>query len=197
MELLEKRTRKWLQQNLHKTYNNTSPQYQEALQLIQKHPNYEWYQINGIKKIKITRSIMKKNIEVSILNNNNKWIPISWLKCIYPNRKSTDKLTSAMRLAIKDQILEYKKNCKKTCCDTCNSCIKLEVEHIVPFNKLKSDFLNNRNDIPKKFYYNNNTVQPSIYDSKFKYDWLEYHQNNAKLTILCSKCNKKSWRINN
>jgi hypothetical protein len=102
-----------------------------------------------------------------------------------------------MRVAIEPQIEEYRKY-NKLICIKCKSKIKPNVDHYNPkFKDLKNDFLNVKNNIP--IFFSNNTSNQKCFtkeDEEFEKKWYEYHQQNAKLRILCSKCNQEREKPN-
>lgn len=79
-------------------------------------------------------------------------------------------------------------------CKTVNeSCNNFHVDHDNPsFKNLRDNFLEvNFKEIPKTF------IDCDLYKSKifkkededFKNKWINYHNNNCNLQILCKKCN--------
>ena len=97
-----------------------------------------------------------------------------------------------MRNVIENQIEEYRKN-NELKCEICGSKSKSEVDHKdILFVELYENFIKERKDIPKEF---ENTISNSKYfkieEKNFEEEWVKYHEENAKLRILCSKCNNK------
>lgn len=131
----------------------------------------------------------------------------------FPSQPVVDwftKLTSAMRTAIYDQILLYKKRTfgvRK--CSSCSMMTLLEVDHIIPFSFLRDRFL----ELVKKKAYpalNLPTLTIPIHfkwngtgpiggqwmfldndnDEYFKRAWQQFHAEEAKFQFLCERCNK-------
>ena len=169
--------------------------YDELLDLLKRHPNYKTkteYMINlAIRKGKPNIS----SLAVWIIKSNNKPDEdISWAKnCI--NSKNNSKqfeLNSALRSSIQQQIMNYKNS-------TSHKCVKCNinadhVDHINHFELLTDMFLKkyNKNLIPSDFDDMTDGSGRRCFKSKdniFEKEWQEFHKNNAKLRILCKKCN--------
>lgn len=116
---------------------------------------------------------------------------ISWVSCAndckYPVHVE---LTRAMRVAINYQIHNFRiKNYDKPC-EICFSVKNLTVDHIILFEKLKSDFLKLYPDHPNDFA-KNKIKQNCFHEKDIYYTtlWRNYHRKYAKLRILCESCN--------
>lgn len=124
----------------------------------------------------------------------------SWVYCCkFKVRSITEDLTTAMREAIKDDIIAYKKQKNKLECNICKSDNEpyknYHVDHnFPPFRALKNDFLNlTPSIIPKTFsscdrFY---TTTFKEEDKDFKNEWIDYHNKNCSFQILCRSCNLK------
>lgn len=171
-----------------KKYHNDD--YELFTYLFSRHSDYP-EKFNNLKDVYIRYNpVFKKNLEVMILKENGDIDNVSVLNnCI--KGKPKEKLTIAMRNAIIPQILEFRNN-NELICNLCFSIINCEIDHYEPkFCDLKTNFLNIYNGkIPNEFCPND--FNSSIFlekDSKFKDEWYKYHKKNAKLRVLCKKCN--------
>jgi hypothetical protein len=169
--------------------------YDELLDLLKRHPNYKTkteYMINlAIRKGQLNKS----SLAVWIIKSNNKPDEdISWAKnCI--NSKNNSKkfeLNGALRSSLQEQIMSFKNN-------TLHKCVKCNinanhVDHINHFESLTNIFLKKyeNNLIPSDFDdmtdgSGRRCFKPT--DSMFEKEWQTFHKDNAKLRILCEKCN--------
>ena len=110
--------------------------------------------------------------------------------------KYMEVLNLAMRMAVVDQIIEYKKEIGKNGkCVICGiETTKYEADHIIPFKVIKNKFLETENHIPTEFYKDTNHTCVLIFrkeDEAFSKRWQEYHKNESKYQVLCSLCNQK------
>ena len=169
--------------------------YDELLDLLKRHPNYKTkteYMINlAIRKGQLNKS----SLAVWIIKSNNKPDEdISWAKnCI--NSKNNSKkfeLNGALRSSVQEQIMSFKNN-------TLHKCVKCNinanhVDHINHFESLTNIFLKKyeNNLIPSDFDdmadgSGRRCFKPT--DRMFEKKWQTFHKDNAKLRILCKKCN--------
>lgn len=107
-----------------------------------------------------------------------------------------DKLTKAMRYAIRRQIFHWKNTHRlNQKCQRCPSILHLHVDHINPFVDIKKDFLNlcqeQQLQMPAEFAFNRKTCQPKFKksDANFCARWQRYHLAHAQLQWLCASCN--------
>ena len=105
-------------------------------------------------------------------------------------------LNSAMRDAIRDQIFDFFKKQDTMKCCMCNSIDRCEIDHIIPFHHIKSEFLKtiDSNEIPTQFEDDIENTCSKIFkeiDSDFKEKWASFHQKMAKYQVLCKVCNRK------
>ncbi len=171
-------------------------QYDILIEILKRHPEYD-SKTQNMCNIKITNDILNTNaLKVLILNTDNTEMDISW-KCAITGKPKGNKndLMSAMRSCLDSQILEYK-NTNKNECNFCKSNHKLQVDHILHFDVIAFNFINimSCNNIPNTFIEKNDGTHRKTFiddDIEFKNKWIEYHQNNATLRILCQSCNLK------
>tara|TARA_Y100000590_G_C15531696_1_gene943434 strand:- start:140 stop:820 length:681 start_codon:yes stop_codon:yes gene_type:complete len=169
--------------------------YDELLDLLKRHPNYKTkteYMINlAIRRGQLNKS----SLAVWIIQSDNKPDEdISWAKnCINSkNNSKQSELNSALRSSIQQQIMSFKNNTLHKCVN-CN--INADhVDHINHFELLTDMFLKkyNKNLIPSDFDNMTDSSGRRCFkpkDSIFEKEWQKFHKDNAKLRILCQKCN--------
>ncbi|HSW77013.1 MAG TPA: hypothetical protein VLG50_08195 [Candidatus Saccharimonadales bacterium] len=183
----------WLYKNVNKTYDSRCiNEYQLLYSLIQQHPMYHQW----ILKIPISFKIkMVKNIQLFVSFKSNCYRIVSWVACCSIKKyKKIDPLTSALRYAIRRQILIYKQHHLLKQCALCHNTYHIEVDHHpIKFCDIKTQFLNNVLSVPINFRYH---AKCGIYmflktDQSFKLAWQRYHKKLAQYRYLCSDCNKK------
>ncbi len=134
--------------------------------------------------------VFTNQLEVIIIKNNGEEDDVSVFKnCI--TGKPKDNLTIAMRNSILPQILEFRNN-NSLICELCKGIKNIEIDHFDPlFVDLKTTFLNNYKDtLPVDFKQNNSHSKVFIdSDIHFENEWNKYHRKNARLRVLCKKCN--------
>jgi hypothetical protein len=106
--------------------------------------------------------------------------------------KQQQKLNSALRHSINDQIQEFKEN-KELKCATCGDTDKCEVDHIIPFHILRDNFIKTFDPLRIPTEFNDDTTGKAIFkekDLQFENEWQQYHRQNATYQILCKTCNR-------
>jgi hypothetical protein len=167
--------------------------------LIKNHPDYDNKIGVGINYFYIQPNpLNKKTYQIMIKRLDDSEIDFSWLYCCqFKERTNTDDLIRSMRTAIKDDIIKYKQKHIKLICNFCKTDNQVyenyQVDHHNPsFQILKDNFLQlTKNRIPSSF------TDCKIYkltifkdeDVEFKNEWVDYHNNNCNLQILCRDCN--------
>jgi 5-methylcytosine-specific restriction endonuclease McrA len=169
-------------------------------ELCKCHKQYNEKIQDGIEYFFVAKNrIYPKGNELRIKRINSDSIDISWVDCARNKcDKSEEMLNEAMRQAIKDFAIDYKKK-NELCCKRCNikdiDYTEFHVDHIIPFSLIKKTFLDENKYagmIPTEFdsdkYSNIKIFQEN--DSEFKNSWIKYHnsfENNFQ--ILCCECN--------
>ena len=112
-------------------------------------------------------------------------------------RKYNNNLNSALRNAVKEQIISFKNNQKLPLkCSQCGDTNNCEVDHVKPFHYIRSEFLKtaNKDEIPLKFKDDVDDTCMAVFessDNEFVNKWAEFHRDNASYQILCKTCNRK------
>ena len=101
------------------------------------------------------------------------------------------RLTGAMRYAIRRQIMQWKESNRIfQKCQQCLTLLHLHADHVIPFTIIQQNFLKLQTQpLPTKFRYNRKTCQPQLLDVSFARRWQFYHKKHAKLQWLCKTCN--------
>jgi hypothetical protein len=156
---------------------------------FKRHPDYP-AKFNGLTDISIGRNADPPHyLEVRLVKDNT-LEACSFLRACITRRKK-DRFTEALRQAIYPQVLNFKRTNINRCV-ICNSWDNPHVDHHEPqFIQLKNNFLQTTTlAIPTEF------DETPAYKTKFKStdaqfqeEWGKYHLNNAKLRILCKRCN--------
>lgn len=146
--------------------------------------------------------------QLKFVNDEGHSDTISWVECVKEMaRKSRKKrkiqkettlqnISKAMRNAVyNDQILAFKLTFERkfTCalCDTQGTKSRdFEVDHELEFHTLRDDFLVMYPRYPTEFVKIHGNRAFTENDKAFEEAWKEYHQQNAKLRILCKECNQ-------
>jgi len=173
--------------------------YQYFLHLLNNHPEKETKIGCGVKGFKIAKHPTYNHYQTFIIRTNDELINFSFVCCCKFNgkyKKSQEEylLIQAMRNSITDQIMFFKNNNKRVCCN-CKTTTSAEfhVDHNEPsFQQLYHQFIKLYPCEIKKFLKDNNTrIMFDDADIEYKNKWVEFHQSNASLQILCRTCNLK------
>ena len=210
------KTKKWLEEHVHKNYFPRNPEFQTLCNLIDRHPSKsEWANQEPIS-FKISRSTGTGSLVLYVrFSGLSNYRIVSWVACSkgkLSNNVNSDenKLNGAMRYAIRKQINNYRNAHPIQVCVLCQTTQKIEVDHYPKhFQELRDDFINKKglNEgapsefkwHPKKgnFMFKNGTKANDYYDKKWKQAWQRYHLQHAEYRYLCSLCNKKNNQIVN
>jgi 5-methylcytosine-specific restriction endonuclease McrA len=119
----------------------------------------------------------------------------SWKDCArrtHTTDSIAKQLNDAMRYAIFPDCLKFKYG-KDSICAECKSTDNIQTDHLIPFSKLKNDFLFTQKEHPILF-----DSEPSVCQTVFKSSdiefsnrWVEYHLKHASFQLLCRTCNIK------
>lgn len=185
-----------------KTYDikKDDPIYKLLKKITNNNPDKkELVKEKGIKHFNVCiNPVNNKSFHNSIIFKDDTMVDISFLWCVdlinrEPPDETQNKINQCLRKSINSQIEEFKKNTKDKNCQICtkNNC-EYHVDHIIKFRDLAKEFLSLNLNIPE---IENDIINGG---SKFKNEndefitkWQIYHKENAKLRILCKKCNLK------
>ena len=164
--------------------------------LLKNHTEYDTKKGSGVDYFSIIRNKYNNNVFNTVLTRiDNSKILFSWPHCCEFKKRSFDwHLSASMRNSISHIVIDFKCKSKLKCCmcDISNNEVVYHVDHIIPFIKLKNDFLKITNhQLPKTFSncpkYDGCSFSDE--DIDFKNDWINYHNDHCKLQILCQPCN--------
>ena len=168
--------------------------YDEILEIFKLHPNYPGICLNVVDvAIAYNKINPKKCYELQLIFDNNTSQPVSYRKCFQKTPTKDIDLKHAMRYAILDQILKFKNNCDELICANCGSDDYIQIDHVILFKTLFTDFLN-QNILPVPTTFDNtyfNSAKFKELDKEFVKNWSDYHKKHAILRCLCNKCNQK------
>jgi 5-methylcytosine-specific restriction endonuclease McrA len=164
--------------------------------LLKNLPEYEEKKGCGILAFNIERNAFNKSYHLTIDRKDGSNVDFSWNSCCKFNPRTPKQyLTKAMRDEINYQIQNFKKEAIYKCCicKTHDNNIEYHADHIIPFSKIKDDFLND-NELPVPVNFKDSINGTKLFiddDYEFKNNWIKYHLRNTKLQILCQTCNLK------
>ena len=166
-------------------------------ELVKRHPNPE--KTKGMVGLSVEPNRLNpKSFGLNILKDDGTKVDISWRICLSKTPKtSNEKLAGAMRFAISDQILDFR---KKNTGNHCTHCGDEFGNGIVPhihhskceFKDLMKNFIKVcGRQIPLSFDDDPSTHQKKfkLLDYEFEKDWCKYHKKLAVLQLVCKHCN--------
>ena len=169
--------------------------------LLKNHHDYDKKIGVGIDYFYIIPNPINQNYYQTMIKRLDKSIiDFSWVYCCkFKVRSITEDLTAAMREAIKEETIAYKKNQIILQCNICKSDNELygdyQVDHdFPPFRDIKNNFLNLTPSIIPQTFSSCNKYYTTIFndkDKEFKNEWIDYHNKNCSFQILCRSCNLK------
>lgn len=170
--------------------------------LFRNHSEYKIKKGVGIDYFYIQHNpFNKKYYQTMIKRLDGSDIDFSWVFCCqFKERTHRFALIQCMRQSIKDTTIKYKYSKDILICNFCKTTDELyenfHVDHYNPsFQQLKNNFLElvkkEGKEEPLTFddckKYNVNIFKDT--DADFKNDWIDYHNKNCNLQILCRDCN--------
>jgi 5-methylcytosine-specific restriction endonuclease McrA len=164
--------------------------------LFRSHPDSERKRVSEMVDLRIDKHA-KSGYVLWMIYGDGTSDTISWRKCIHPYLSSVKaKLGNALRVAVDEQIQEYRESHKGESCRICGTKSNPTVDHVVPFQELRDRFLSKYPKHPERF--GKNGMQQDCFlseDREFEMAWVEYHRENATLQILCRACNIKQYHL--
>jgi len=148
----------------------SGPDFDWLIELFKRHPFWKEKCGTGISAIGIGRDF-NKSFHVTITRKDGTQDSISWkTACSGRARSAKQEKNLAYRIEIEPQIKQFRRETSDIV--TCQICqIRFaqppHVDHSPPFSKLISDYENNHGQIT----------------------FAQYHQQNAKLSLVCRNCN--------
>ena len=165
--------------------------------VLKNHCSYDEKKGAGIKYFIIQPNAMTgRDYTIMIKRTDDSIIDFSWVYCCeFKQRTQNADLTVAMREAISRDIYIFKQSNQLIC----NYCKETNLEsqdfHVdhnePPFRTIKDNFLKINKNHPLKFVDCPMThrVKFQEEDKIFSKEWIDYHNKNCNLQILCKKCN--------
>jgi hypothetical protein len=172
------------------------------LKVLKRHHEFSYKIGSGIKHLEI-----RVNKEPGMRQTNGIWIvrlddtsvDISWHEAIKPQGKPTDKqqASTAARFEIYPQIQEFKE-LNKMNIDTCELCQlhinkdeKVDIDHIILFETLFSNFLDKMNISYLDVAIDDLGIKSQFTDRTLASKWFTFHKEFATLRIVHHICNLK------
>lgn len=162
-------------------------------ELFKGHPEYP-EKTARMTDLKIVKSPIGKGYMLKIVNIDGTEDDISWNKCIY-GREMKNVLMEAMRVAVMEQIKEFRETNTNTKCGICKrdtKYVETHVDHEIHFEKIAKTFLEGEKEIPKEFEQDELVLKCfKETDRDFAERWAKYHREKAVLRLTCASCNMK------
>ena len=159
---------------------------------------YDIFQLHSCAK---RRDVHKIHIEMeggayhmAVENGLGEKRTISYKTALLPRDKQESsqgtKLTSAMRFAVYPITKQYSVENKNKLCQKCKQfALKMEVDHIFPFSKMRDIFLETHTP-PATFAKGYRGSDIFEEHDPFATEWLQFHNSYANnLQMLCQSCN--------
>ena len=174
-------------------YTNDNFEFYDILDIIRMNKNIK--KTDEIKVIEIYKNYRCDSNHIKYFDDSNELFYFSW-STIFKEKTPRQMFSEVMRNIIYYQIQDFRKYNKFVqCCYNCNIMSdKLEVDHIIPFSKLRNDFMKLHPEIKKQKPYLCQKTNMYKFHTKANtdyliYKWKDYHKQNSQLSFLCSKCN--------
>jgi hypothetical protein len=167
-------------------------------ELLSRHPERVAKMGPGIAGFKQQIHPLNKLPYMIVVRTDGSEIDFSWRTCVTGKAPSLDqRLHSAMREAVEDQIKAYRRDNPNAPCGICNhpnpaASGPSHVDHVIPFITLMFEFVTIYGSEPPKAFKDCPTTNRAIFDEKasnFSRDWQIFHADHAKLRISCRICN--------
>jgi 5-methylcytosine-specific restriction endonuclease McrA len=176
-----------------------------AKDLVKYHPEAEKKLAKGILSIRVGVPEYGSYFCFKLTNNENQERDFSHKKCIPLTKKNKElsllsakktDLLKAYRHAVIYQTKEFWENTEPKICKICRSSIKIQVDHVIPLVTLVNRFelIHSIIEHPQMVRPHDHTYPLKFSISKrdsaiFVEKWQGFHTKEAKLQLLCQKCN--------
>ena len=171
--------------------------YDYLTNLIKNHEHYEEKIGSGVQGFIIKKNFVGHN-ELNIKRTDGTTESISWNHCSYfKKEKYQNDLRDAMREAINLSCYEFKQiqiEKENGFCVFCGDTDDLQTDHHAPsFMELKYVFLEQNKKTPETFAKRAGTHKICFTDQDWIFEkrWIEFHDTNCNLQILCGDCNRR------
>lgn len=188
---------------VHRTAMPDSDMFGTIVTILSNHPTWQ-HRLGDIKAVRVRPSPRNGTVQLQ-LKTNKIWFAISWRECARPPGSAPrsessavpkQRLTSAMREAIRRQVLMYRATLEPG--EPCAACsaryVPLEVDHASPpFATLREMWLARIDDEPPTEFDYKSGVGAHRFrraDAGFKRRWQDFHRRHATFQALCEPCNR-------
>ena len=170
-----------------------SPYFNLILDMFERHPCLGGVlKPDAFKLVKDNTTYRTEAFRPHYLGKDGLFHSFSLMKKCVTGRSDTlwSDQCDAFRYEIQSQIDEFRKN-NKGCSECHNNTKPCDIDHVIPFKDILSNFLTQNEDeeIPTEFI--NEGVHKRFVDKAYREKWFDYHKHNALLTSLCIDCHKK------
>lgn len=162
------------------------------LELIKRHPDYENKVGVGIDYFTIGKNPFSRNncFYLTFTRIDGTTDDFSFNLCIKGKAVTLKQQTIyGMRNAVHDDIKKYKMNAEQKC-NTCGAKdVDFDCDHYgTEFKQISETFIQTKGVCNS---FTNDACFTCIDDDEYKTSWINYHNENAKLQLLCVKCHKE------
>lgn len=170
--------------------------FNDFMELFKHHPESDMKLLDVVDLCIVSNKRNSRFYEINVIRSNGEIEDISYRCCINQRNNYFD-LNQALRYAIEPQIKDFR-NANINKCVLCGSMNNIQIDHIIMFKNLVSNFLKKTlKPIPDKFDDNEfNSAKFKPENKELEEEWFNYHKKNAILRCLCSKCNKSRKHTN-
>lgn len=166
--------------------------YHFLVDLFRRHPKYP-EKVYDMCDLSIVQNKLNPHcFELNILKSNGEVDDISWKNCV--SGSGRDAFTSALRVAIDDQIKSFRSTCAIQCvlCNTVDADV-FHVDHENHFEEIVYEFLHTTQRNKPTLFQNTDDHRKAFTsnDKDYENEWKSFHKNRARLRLLCRSCNLK------
>ncbi len=161
-------------------------------ELLQRHPERE-KKLESFSDFMICQNDLGSGLEMRVVRSDGlPPVSFSLKSCISGKWTGSTQIIGALRFAIVDQIMDFKRTTSPVCPRISPGCtgVATEADHVIHFEKLAYDFLEKH--IPPEQFGKAIANQHCFLEEDKEFDdaWKDYHHENAVLRFLCGHCNK-------
>jgi hypothetical protein len=172
--------------------------------LLEIHPRRDSIVDCGVRRVcvqQIKDSIGRPCRRLIVNRTDDSWRDFAWSYALSP-RSAARKLKSILRFLTTPQLSDFKERNFRGVCDFCGRQLDLlhcHVDHIAPdtFDGLVEGWLHSVrltaldvSTVDRSGYQQSTRIEDPLLEQA----WIEYHQINARLRCVCSKCNLSTLR---
>lgn len=163
--------------------------YETFVDLVSMHPrglnDGEHIEIRVNRDYGIARNSLYKVIGSTVVDN------VSYQTCIDGYNNNQSRVLACLRVAINDQIKEFKKtHLRPKLCPLCNKQLTdYHIDHVIHFKHIVDQWLEENNLTYNDLTIVKHGITKVIQDVDLVNDFYDYHQEHAELRYICPHCN--------